>query len=69
MQGGKEGELQQSPRKALAQGQHKRGLLPKELLRGTAQALVQPAVSLHKVWRLPCCLQEPLHLQDAPREG
>lgn len=69
MQGGKEGELQQSPRKALAQGQHKGGLLPKELLRGTTQALVQPAVSFHKVRRLPCRLQEPLHLWDMPGEG
>ena len=69
VQGSKEGELQQSPREALAQGQHKGSLLPKELLRGATQALVQPAVSLHKVRRLPCCLQEPLHLWDAPREG
>lgn len=69
MQGSKEGELQQSPREALAQGQHKGSLRPKELLRGTTQALVQPAVSLHEVWSLPGCLQEPLHLRDTQERG
>lgn len=53
VQGGQEGELQQSPGKALAQGCHEGGLLPKELLRGTAQAPVQRAVPLHHVRCLP----------------
>lgn len=53
VQGGQEGELQQSPGKALAHGCHEGGLLPKELLRGTAQAPVQRAVPLHDVRCLP----------------
>lgn len=68
VQGSEEGELQQSPCKALAQGQHEGGLLPKELLGGPAQALVQPAVALRKVWRLPRRLQELLHLREQ-RQG
>lgn len=68
MQSSQEGELQQSPCKALAQGQHEGGLLPKELLRGPTQALVQPAVALCEVRRLPRRLQEPLHLWEQ-REG
>lgn len=53
VQGGQEGELQQSPGKALAQGCHEGGLLPKELLCGTAQAPVQRTVPLHHVRCLP----------------
>lgn len=62
MQGGEEGELQQRPREALAQGAQEGSLLPEELLRGAAQAPVQPAVPLRHVWRLPRRLQEPLRL-------
>lgn len=62
MQGGEEGELQQRPREALAQGAQEGSLLPKELLGGAAKSPVQPAVPLRHVWRLPRRLQEPLRL-------
>lgn len=69
VQGGEEGEPQQRPREALAQGHHEGSPLPEELLRGVAQVPVQPAVPLRHIGRLPRRLQEPLHLRGTAPEG